>query len=123
MGGFLREKHGIGSTVHWGNDGFMIDAALTHPLMPEDVTLGVMTDFNRYRNTPDPIDWELFRTDVLRSQGWQIERVWSPGIYRDLGSELSAISGKHRRTMEGEVVREKVELKQRRGEERNPSND
>lgn len=95
LGQSLKVKHQIGSTVHWGNDGFMVDVALTHPSMPEDVTLGVVTDFNRYRNTPDPIDWELFRTAVLRSQGWQLERVWSPRLFRDNKGVRKLIVEKH----------------------------
>ena len=95
LGQSLKDDHKIGSTVHWGNDGFMVDVALTHPLMPEDVTLGVLTDFNRYRNTPDPIDWELFRSAILRGQGWQLERVWSPRLIRDLKSETTTVVDNH----------------------------
>ena len=96
----------MGSTVHWGNDGFMVDVALTHPTMPEDVTLGVLTDFNRYRNTPDPIDWELFRSSILRNQGWQLERIWSPRLFRDIKSENAAITKKHLELLESEAVSE-----------------
>jgi len=96
----LRVDEKIGSTVHWGNDGFMVDVALTHPLMPEDVTLGVVTDFNRYRNTTDPIDWELFRSAILRGQGWQLERVWSPRLFRDLESEGVSVVGRHKQLLE-----------------------
>lgn len=95
LGESLRDNQNVGSTVHWGNDGFMVDIALTHPLMPEDVTLGVLTDFNRYRNTPDPIDWELFRSAILRGQGWDLERVWTPRLFRDLDSEKSQVIKRH----------------------------
>ncbi len=94
-------KHGVGSTVHWGNNGFSVDVALAHPAMPEDVTIGVLTDFNRYRNTPDPIDWELFRTEIHRAQGWKLERVWSPRLFRDLASEMTKIVGQHRLSVDG----------------------
>ncbi|MFC7337601.1 AAA domain-containing protein [Haloferula chungangensis] len=96
LGAGLRDQHGIGSTVHWGNDGFSVDVALTHPAMPEDVTIGILTDFNRYRNTPDPIDWELFRTTMHRSQGWDLERVWSPRLFRDFTGEMDKIADQHR---------------------------
>jgi len=99
LGQSLRVDEKIGSTVHWGNDGFMVDVALTHPLMPEDVTLGVVTDFNRYRNTPDPIDWELFRSAILRRQGWQLKRVWSPRLFRDLETEKGGVEEKHKREL------------------------
>jgi hypothetical protein len=55
LGERLHKDHGIGSTVYWGNDGFCIDIALTHPELPFDVTLGLLTDFTRYLKTPDPI--------------------------------------------------------------------
>lgn len=96
IGESLKEDEAIGSTVHWGNDGFMVDAALTHPTKPADVTIGVLTDFNRYRNTPDPIYWELFRTAILRGQGWQLERVWTPRLFRDSIAEKNCIVEKHR---------------------------
>lgn len=95
LGQSLHHKHKIGSTVHWGNDGFSVDVALTHPEMPEDVTIGVLTDFNRYRKTPDPIAWELFRMVVLRSQGWELHRLWTPGIFRDPDVQLNMIRQQH----------------------------
>ena len=101
LGENLASDHGIGSTVHWGNDGFSVDVALTHPAMPEDVTIGVLSDFNRYRNTPDPIDWELFRTMIHRSQGWDLERVWSPRLFRDLQGEMHKIAERHRSAVVG----------------------
>lgn len=110
LGARMRDEHAIGSTVHWGNDGFSVDVALTHPAMPEDVTIGVLTDFNRYRNTPDPIDWELFRTMIHRSQGWELERVWSPRLFRDIAGEMSKIADRHREAVlpDGQGVIEKV---------------
>lgn len=95
LGGALHREHGVGSTVHWGNEGFCVDLALTHPELPEDVTLGVLADFNRYRKTPDPIAWELFRTTVLRGQGWQLHRVWSPGLFRDPAAQVAAVKREH----------------------------
>ncbi len=96
LGKKLCSEKKIGSTVHWGNNGFLVDVALTHPLMPEDVTIGVLADFNRYRNTPDPVDWELFRTEILRTQGWQLQRIWSPRLFRDTDSELARIAEAHK---------------------------
>ncbi len=99
LGQTLHRTHGVGSTVHWGNDGFCVDIALTHPEMPEDVTVGVLTDFNRYRKTPDPVAWELFRALVLRSQGWELHRVWTPSLFRDASSQLNGILQSHRAHM------------------------
>lgn len=95
LGHMLHQQHHIGSTVHWGNDGFCVDVALTHPEMPEDVTIGILADFNRYRKTPDPISWELFRVLVLRSQGWDLHRLWSPGLFRDTDSIVTTLHQSH----------------------------
>jgi len=95
LGNWFSAKHGIGNRVYWGNDGFCVDVALTHPGHPADVTIGVLTDFTRYRKTPDPIAWELFRSTVLLSQGWDLHRLWTPAIFRDHGKHLSDIRGKH----------------------------
>lgn len=93
----LRDESKIGSTVHWGNDGFCVDVALTHPHLPEDVTLGLLIDFNRFRKTPDPIAWEYFRTEVLHSQGWNLRRIWSPIIAREPANTLRQIGDAHLR--------------------------
>lgn len=100
LGETLLEAKEIGSTVHWGNEGFQVDTALTHPSMPQDVTIGVLVDFNRYRKTPDPIAWELFRTLVLRSQGWELHRVWTPTIFRSPTGHLDILENLHRKYIE-----------------------
>ncbi|RYD20922.1 MAG: DUF4011 domain-containing protein [Verrucomicrobiaceae bacterium] len=96
----LLEKHATGTQVHWGNDGFSVDVACTHPLFPADVTVGVLTDFSRFHKTPDPIEWDLFRTTVLRDQGWELERLWSPVIFRRHGEMLERIRDSHARMVE-----------------------
>ncbi|MHA3773378.1 AAA domain-containing protein [Verrucomicrobiota bacterium sgz303538] len=95
LGRTLHQRHAIGGTVHWGNEGFCVDVALTHPEMPVDVTIGLLTDFTRFRKTPDPIEWDLFRTIVLRSQGWQLERLWSPALFRNGPQLVARIAEKH----------------------------
>ncbi len=79
-------REGCATTVHWGNDGFCVDVAVETPGAP---TFGLLTDFNRYRNTPDPIQWEWFRSQILRAQGWRLERLWSPRLHRDLKGEVA----------------------------------
>ena len=75
--------HRIGSDVYWGNDGFCVDVALQHPTRIEDVTLGVLCDATRFPLAQDPVEWDVFRTGVLEGQGWQLQRVWSPQLFRD----------------------------------------
>ncbi|HEX4124411.1 MAG TPA: AAA domain-containing protein [Tepidisphaeraceae bacterium] len=79
----LHAEHRMGSDVHWGNDGFCIDLALHHPQRPEDVTVGVLCDLNRFAQAADPVEWEIFRTAVLEAQGWTFSRVWTPHFFRD----------------------------------------
>ncbi|HEV8603811.1 MAG TPA: AAA domain-containing protein, partial [Tepidisphaeraceae bacterium] len=79
----LAQKHNIGSDVHWGNDGFCVDLALHHPHRPDDVTLGILCDGARYRQADDPIEWDLFRTAIHESQGWKLQRLWTPHFFRD----------------------------------------
>ncbi len=111
----LLEKSGVGSFVHWGNEGFCVDVACIHPLMPADVTVGLMTDFTRFHKTPDPIEWDLFRTNVLRSQGWEIHRIWSPVLFRKKTEVVNRIRQAHERlsvlpsVVESEVKEEKEE--------------
>ena len=95
LGSALKADKNIGSTVHWGNEGFCVDIALMHPALPEDVTVGILTDFNRYRKSSDPVAWELFRTLILKSQGWDLHRHWSPAMFRDLGAAIASISDAH----------------------------
>ena len=77
-------RRGVGGHMYWGNDGFCIDVALDHPTRQDDVTVGLLTDLTRFRGAADPVEWELFRTMILQSQGWELHRVWSPTIFRDL---------------------------------------
>ncbi len=91
----LFETHGVGSKVYWGNDGFCIDVALTHPRLPADVTLGLLADFTRYKKTPDPIAWEQFRTTVLAAQGWELHRLWSPALFREIDANINFVQQKH----------------------------
>ncbi|MBS1582071.1 MAG: hypothetical protein JST66_07740, partial [Bacteroidetes bacterium] len=95
LGLWFSERHGMGNRVYWGNDGFCVDVALTHPGHPADVTIGVLADFTRYRKTPDPIVWELFRSTVLADQGWDLHRIWTPTTFKDLTKSLEAIRTKH----------------------------
>lgn len=77
------QTHRLPSQVHWGNEGFCVDVALGRPGSGEDVTIGLLCDFNRYHRADDRIEWEIFRTDVLEATGWQLQRIWSPQYFRD----------------------------------------
>jgi hypothetical protein len=86
----LAEARGIGSDVHWGNEGFCVDVALR-----EDghVTSGVLCDAARFAGSEDPMEWDVFRTAVLEKQGWTLHRVWTPHFFRDPKAAVKGIAG------------------------------
>jgi len=79
----LAAEHDTSSVVHWGNDGFGVDAALVHPERSDDVTLGVMCDGTHFDKAADRVQWDIFRTEVLEGQRWRLFRLWSPEFFRD----------------------------------------
>jgi hypothetical protein len=91
LGAMILRQRDTGTIVHWGNEGFCVDVALRHPNKPQDVTAGVLCDLNRYRKAEDPVEWELFRTAVLKSQGWGLVRALSPQLFRDAETALLEI--------------------------------
>ncbi|MEM7625797.1 MAG: AAA domain-containing protein [Planctomycetota bacterium] len=91
VAGRLARKHSVASDVHWGNDGFCVDLALHHPTRAEDVTVGVMCDFSRFDLAPDAVEWDIYRCGILRWQGWELERLWSPTFFRDPTRALNQV--------------------------------
>jgi hypothetical protein len=79
----------------WGNEGFCVDVAMREPDPGREVSLGVFLDFNRYRKTPDPVKWEHFRSAILKQQGWDIRRVWSPELFRKDGEVVDDLIKAH----------------------------
>lgn len=108
LGRTLLGRHQTGSHIHWGNEGFCVDVACIHPLMPADVTVGVLTDFCRFHKTPDPVEWDIFRTRVLRSQGWELERLWSPVLFRRAEEMLARVKAAHDRLSTPPAARQPV---------------
>jgi hypothetical protein len=88
----LARVQGHSSTVHWGNDGFCVDVALHHPTSAEDVTVGLLCDNTRFAKAPDRIEWDLFRTAMLRGQGWKLHRLWTPQFFRAAQPEIERIA-------------------------------
>ncbi|HEX8525302.1 MAG TPA: AAA domain-containing protein [Tepidisphaeraceae bacterium] len=98
----LASTHSIGSTVHWGNDGFCVDLALHHPAKAEDVTMGVICDTTRYSSQQDAVEWEVFRQAILEQQGWKLHRVWTPHFFRDPKGCLEQIKAEAEAAIESE---------------------
>jgi hypothetical protein len=93
---------GLTSDIYWGNDGFCVDLAVHHPVRADDVTIGVLVDGTRYEKVDDPVEWDLFRTEVLEAQGWNLLRVWSPHVVRDRLGVATAIHKEAARELENE---------------------
>ena len=80
----LAADHGVASDVHWGNEGFCVDLALRDPKNPREVTIGVLCDAARCTAAADdPMQWDIFHTAILESQGWKPHRLWTPHFFRD----------------------------------------
>jgi hypothetical protein len=79
----LAKENHIGSDVQWGNEGFCVDIALHDPSQSEEVTLGILCDGVRFSGAEDPVEWDLFRTSILETQGWALHRLWTPHYFRD----------------------------------------
>lgn len=95
LGRRFRNDLAVGNKVHWGNEGFMVDVACVHPTLPADVTIGVLADFTRFHKTPDPLSWDLFRCEILKAQGWELHRVWSPALFRRYEGTMNRLSQAH----------------------------
>jgi hypothetical protein len=106
----LLAARNIGSIIHWGNDGFCIDAALRHPVHPEDVTIGVLCDMTRYPQADDPVEWDIFRTAILESQGWQVQRLWSPVFFRDPKGCADAVVAKAAEMLKKEDAKDAIRV-------------
>ena len=87
----------VAAVSAWGNEGFCVDVALQDLDERRKVSLGVFLDFNRYRKTADPVKWEHFRSVMLKAQGWDIRRVWSPELFRKDGEVVNELLAAHRK--------------------------
>jgi len=85
----LAAQQGLSSEVHWGNDGFCVDLALQGTESAEP--LGVLCDGTRFDKGSDPVEWDVFRSEVLASQGWKLHRLWTPQFFRDAEEQVARI--------------------------------
>jgi len=96
LGKNLNSEQKMGGFTHWGNDGFCVDVAISHPKKPLRVTVGVLADFTRFGKAPDPIEWEVFRHFILVAlTKWKLVRMWSPAAFRALSKAESVIVKAH----------------------------
>lgn len=92
LGRRMSTAGGVASHVHWGNDGFCVDLALADAGRPGVSTIGVMVDGCRFADGYDPVRWDVYRTGILRWQGWELRRVWSPQFFRDPVGTIRALA-------------------------------
>ncbi len=110
LAGRLQKRHRVGSDVHWGNDGFCVDLALHHPTRAEDVTVGVLCDFTRFAQAEDPVEWEIFRSWILETQGWKLHRLWTPHFFRDRQGCTQAILNDVRELLAHEEEKDAIKV-------------
>lgn len=79
----LAGKLPLRGQAYWGGEGFGIDLVLRRAETGEEASVGVLCDLARFDGIDDPIEWDLFRTGIHRSQGWTLHRVWSTRLFRD----------------------------------------
>lgn len=98
----LLAERGVGSVVHWGNEGFCVDIAARHPRTPEGVTVGALVDFARFDRAGDRVEWDLFRSALLQATGWELVRLWSHQVFRDPAAARRRLAEAHERYLEAE---------------------
>jgi hypothetical protein len=108
----LRDNRQMRSVCYWGNDGFCIDVALGHPVYVEDCTIGLQCDFNRYPRAANAVEWELFRREVLQSQGWQLLSVWSPQFFRNPSKVVEEVDDAVREYLAGDDAKNSIRVQQ-----------
>lgn len=60
-----------------GSSGYRIDLAVRHPDAPSRYILAIECDGAGYHSSAHARDRDRLREEVLQSQGWNIERIWS----------------------------------------------
>jgi very-short-patch-repair endonuclease len=53
--------------------------------------VGVLFDGSRFEKAVDRVEWDLFRSAVLENQGWQLQRITSPELFRDVSGVLRGL--------------------------------
>lgn len=66
--------------VNVGRSKFKIDIAVVDSENPSRYTTAYISDGTRYYATPTARDREIVQPAVLKSLGWNVERIWTPDI-------------------------------------------
>jgi hypothetical protein len=81
----------LGATTYYGSRGFCVDLMLHSPSGPDESACALLCDASRFSPTADRIAWDLFRAATFIGQGWNVQRLWSPHLYRDPPGTLATI--------------------------------
>lgn len=85
------ESAGYEVVRHVGCSDLRVDVAVVHPRHPQQYVMGLLLDGGAYAGAGTTRDRELSQVDALRSQGWQIRRVWALDWFDNRDKELRAI--------------------------------
>ena len=70
-----------------GVAGYFVDLGIRHPEFPGLFMAGVECDGATYNAAKSARDRDRLREDVLKDQGWVLERIWSTDWFRDPEAE------------------------------------
>jgi hypothetical protein len=70
-------SHGYSTERHVGTTGLYVDVAIEDPGEDDRFFMGIECDGPDYQSARTARDRDRIRFDVLKRQGWHIERVWS----------------------------------------------
>jgi very-short-patch-repair endonuclease len=90
VGHILRE-HGYSVVPQVGVSGYFIDLAVRHPAKPGAFLLGIEFDGASYHSGRSARDRDRLREMTLRSQGWNIHRIWSTDWFKSRGHEIERL--------------------------------
>lgn len=68
-----------------GSEGLRLDAGVLRLNEDGEAQLqgALLVDGPRYHRAPDLLEWDLFRSEVFKHQGWKIHRIWTSELFRD----------------------------------------
>src|SRR6185312_10433194 len=84
---------------------FRIDLGVVHPDRPGDYLVGVECDGATYHSAATARDRDKVRSEILRSLGWQLVRVWSTEWWVDRDGALERLHRAISTELEGQRAR------------------
>jgi len=85
------EFNGYKVERHVGNSDYKVDIAIQHPSIKDKFIAGIECDGYSYVNAKTARDRDHLRSDVLKSMGWKLYRVWSTEWIRNPETEMKRL--------------------------------